>query len=95
MESERIQLHAQVRGRVQGVGFRMFVLDRAEALGLTGFVRNAPDASVQVVAQGPRPALETLLAALHAGPPAARVGAVEAQWGPPAADAPRRFEVRG
>ncbi len=61
-------LDAVVRGWVQGVGFRYFVLDRATALGLVGWVANEPDGSVRCVAEGPRTDLETLLAALTEGP---------------------------
>jgi acylphosphatase len=71
-----------VHGRVQGVGFRYFVQDRASALGLTGYVRNAPDGRrVEVVAEGPRPALQRLLEALRQGPPGAYVERVVPAWG--------------
>ena len=43
-----------VRGRVQGVGYRYFVLRQAEELGLAGFARNLPDGSVEVIAEGAR-----------------------------------------
>jgi len=76
------RLEARVYGRVQGVGFRHFVNQQARALGLRGWVRNRRDGSVEVVAEGSRPALDALLAALYEGPPAARVRAVEARWGP-------------
>jgi acylphosphatase len=71
-----------VRGRVQGVGFRDFVLTRARALGLNGYARNLPDGcSVEVVAEGPRSELERLLASLGEGPRSAVVQAVEVHWG--------------
>jgi acylphosphatase len=72
------QLHAIVRGRVQMVGFRYFVVERARALGLTGWVRNGEDDStVEVVAEGEPDALRQLEEALRAGPPHARVEEVE------------------
>lgn len=74
------RLEAVVRGRVQGVGYRYFVLDEAERLGLRGWVANELDGSVRCVAEGPRPALERLLAQLRAGPPMARVDSVAASW---------------
>ncbi len=87
-------LHATVRGRVQAVGFRQFVLYQAQSLGLTGWVRNGDDGrTVEVVAEGPRPALESLLLLLHEGPRMSRVEAVEAAWSEPAS-AFSRFEVR-
>ena len=76
------RLHARVRGIVQGVGFRYFVLDRANALNLTGYVRNTFDDAVEVEAEGPRYALERLLADLQTGPRMASVEAVEAEWLP-------------
>ena len=79
---ERLRLEATVRGRVQGVGFRVFVVRRAMALGLEGWVANSPTGAVDVVAEGPRPDLEALLAAVSGGPPAALVEQVSERWGP-------------
>ena len=74
---------AEVRGRVQGVGFRFFVQDEARRLGLGGYVRNLPDGRrVEGVAEGPRADLEVLLAALRRGPPDAYVERVSADWRP-------------
>lgn len=67
------RLHATVRGRVQGVSFRWYTRDQATALGLTGWVSNLDDGRVEVVAEGPRPALNRLVDWLRHGPPAARV----------------------
>ena len=66
-----------VRGRVQGVGYRYFALKRAEQLELAGFVRNMPDGSVEVIAEGPDPALAEFEKNLKQGPSFARVEAVE------------------
>jgi acylphosphatase len=66
-----------VRGRVQGVGYRYFALKRAEQLALAGFVRNMPDGSVEVIAEGPDPALVEFEKNLRQGPSFARVEAVE------------------
>jgi acylphosphatase len=74
------RLHVVVRGRVQGVGFRYFVLRRARALGLTGWVRNRRDGAVEVQGEGDRAALEELLERLRQGPPGAIVADVEATW---------------
>lgn len=68
--------HAVVRGEVQGVGFRMSAILRAEQLGLTGWVRNTEDGSVEVWAEGEAEALERFLAWLHMGPSSARVDEV-------------------
>lgn len=62
-----------VTGVVQGVGFRWFTRGEARKLGLRGWVRNRPDGSVQVLAQGPRDAVDRLEHALKAGPSGALV----------------------
>lgn len=74
------RLHAIVEGRVQGVGFRYFVLERANGLGLTGWVRNRYDGSVEVMAEGSRHQLESLLACLRCGPASSFVTSVDARW---------------
>ena len=66
-----------VHGRVQGVGYRYFVLRAAEALGLAGWACNLPDGSVEVVAEGSEAALGSLEARLREGPSLARVSDVE------------------
>ena len=91
--SGRASLDATVRGRVQGVGFRYFVLDLALGLGLVGWVANMPDGTVRCVAEGPRRDLETLLAALGTGPLGGRVDDVQVTWGA-ARGAFERFSVR-
>ena len=73
-------MYALIRGRVQGVFFRDYVLKRAETLGLKGYVRNTPDGSVEVEAEGERRKLEALVAYLKIGPPAAAVDHVITQW---------------
>ena len=67
------RLHISVRGRVQGVGFRWFTLDTAESLGLTGWVKNLKDGSVEAEAQGTEEALKEFVERLKTGNPAARV----------------------
>ena len=73
MSAGRERLDAFVRGRVQGVGFRYFVLREASYLDLDGFVANERDGSVHVVAEGPSEVLDELLGLLNEGPPAAIV----------------------
>ena len=70
-------LHVAVRGRVQGVGFRWFVRERARRLGLAGWVRNQRDGSVEVAARGAADALRALESALRDGPEGAQVTAVD------------------
>lgn len=79
----------RVIGRVQGVGFRRWTRRFAENLSLEGAVRNLPDGSVEVVAQGAQAGLAALQRALESGPPLARVDAVEVLGDPPSADRER------
>ena len=76
------RLHATVMGRVQGVSYRFFVIEQAASLDLTGWVRNRLNGSVEVTAEGSQQKLETLLAALQAGPPMARVENIDFEWLP-------------
>jgi acylphosphatase len=80
--SDRERLDATVRGRVQGVGYRVYALREAMALDLDGSVANRADGSVRVVAEGPRRALEALLDRLREGPPAGWVDDVLVRWEP-------------
>jgi acylphosphatase len=74
------RLHAIVRGDVQGVGFRYFVQRKAQQLGLSGWVRNKDDGTVEVVAEGARRDLEELKSVLWEGPRLARVDGVDERW---------------
>jgi acylphosphatase len=75
-----VRLHAVIRGDVQGVGFRYFVIDRARPLGLRGWVRNRPDGAVELMVEGERAQLESLLGAARHGPRGASVTDVEVDW---------------
>ncbi len=79
-EQETARLHAIVEGRVQGVGFRVFVEEKAYALKVFGWVRNCWDGSVEVLAEGERQNLEKLLKALQRGPSASSVYSVQTEW---------------
>jgi acylphosphatase len=67
------RVRAIVTGRVQGVGFRASTVEEAHRHGLTGWVRNLPDGSVELFAQGDAVQVQALLAWCAHGPPAARV----------------------
>jgi acylphosphatase len=73
----RPALQLIVRGRVQGVGYRWWVIGQAKALRLNGWVRNRRDGSVEILAIGAAHALESLASACARGPAAASVSAVE------------------
>ncbi|MEN8007953.1 MAG: acylphosphatase [Candidatus Krumholzibacteriota bacterium] len=75
---ERVEI--TVRGRVQGVAFRWYTQKQALSLGLTGWVRNRPDGSVQMVAEGSRRDLEIFCNWAKRGPDHARVDHQEVFW---------------
>jgi acylphosphatase len=77
MSENKRTVHIRVEGRVQGVGYRAFVEMRAAELGLSGWVRNRRDGSVEAVLQGTPEAVEAVLDACRAGPPASRVTRVD------------------
>jgi acylphosphatase len=91
--SEQKRLEAIVHGYVQGVGFRWWTRQVARQLGLSGYVRNRYDRTVEVVAEGPERKLHKLLSLLEAGPSAAAVERVDARWAPASGQFPG-FEVR-
>jgi acylphosphatase len=80
--NDRARLEVVVHGRVQGVGYRFFVIRVAGQLPIAGWVSNEHDGSVRCVAEGERPDLERLLEALRKGPPGADVSRVDDQWLP-------------
>jgi acylphosphatase len=82
-----------VRGRVQGVGFRWFVLGRARDLGVKGWVRNTRDGAVEAAAEGAADALVQFEAALRRGPPGSRVDAVSAHAPESAEPLPHPFRI--
>ncbi|MFH2104282.1 MAG: acylphosphatase [Chloroflexota bacterium] len=87
------RLHIRVTGRVQGVGFRAFVSQQAQMLGLKGWVRNVGYSQVEALAEGPRPALARFVEIVQRGPTAARVDESILDWYPPTGEF-TAFEVR-
>ena len=75
-QNDKIRIHLRVNGRVQGVGFRWFVASEARRLGLPGWVRNNPDGSVELEAEGPADRIDVLRKRVGKGPPASRVESV-------------------
>ena len=70
--------HLVVHGRVQGVWYRGWTVDQAQALGLDGWVRNRRDGTVEIMVSGPGEAVEELIRRCRDGPPAAQVARIEA-----------------
>jgi acylphosphatase len=73
-----ISVHLKITGRVQGVGYRESMRMVAQALDVTGWVKNRADGSVEAIVQGDEPMVERLIAWCHNGPPGANVQFVEA-----------------
>jgi len=73
----RVTLQLRIAGRVQGVGFRDAMRSEALRRGVTGWVRNCPDGSVEAMVQGDGGAVEAVIAWARRGPPAARVAEVD------------------
>lgn len=65
--------HLRILGRVQGVGFRMYMERKARQFNVTGWVRNRRDGSVEAIVQGPPEAVDAVVAWARRGPPAAVV----------------------
>lgn len=65
--------HLTIHGRVQGVFFRDWTVETARLLGVSGWVRNRPDGTVEAQVEGEAQAVQRMVAALHEGPPRARV----------------------
>jgi acylphosphatase len=76
-----VRVQARVTGIVQGVGFRYFARREATRLGLTGWVANQPDGSVEAAAEGPRAVLEQFVERMSTGPPGSSVADVDVSWG--------------
>jgi acylphosphatase len=94
MSDELITRRYLVQGRVQGVGFRWFVEREAQTLGVTGWVRNNPDGTVETLATGTRHQLSELHRRLREGPRAARVDNVEVSEGQPVSGL-KTFRIEG
>lgn len=79
-ESPAVRARLVIRGKVQRVFFRACAAEEGKRLRLLGWVRNRPDGSVELVAQGARESVDALIAWCRVGPPRARVDAVEVFW---------------
>lgn len=91
--AEKVRVHIFVSGRVQGVFFRHFTKQHAQALGIGGWVRNLSDGRVEAVFEGGQAQVERLLELVKKGPPLANVKAVDVKFEKPTREF-RDFEVR-
>jgi acylphosphatase len=80
MKRESNRVSAAIRGRVQGVSYRYYVLREADRLGLRGWVRNERDGSVKAVAEGNPVQLEDFIRFLRRGSPEAKVSSIDVEW---------------
>jgi acylphosphatase len=76
----KARLHIEVYGIVQGVFFRSGTEEKAFNLGITGWVKNRRDGSVEILAEGEKDSLEALLSWCRKGPQGSRVDRVEHSW---------------
>lgn len=74
---EAVAKRLRITGRVQGVWYRAWTAEQAQALGLSGFVRNRKDGSVEAVFKGPADAVQAMISKCHDGPPSAQVTDIE------------------
>ncbi|HEY9725159.1 MAG TPA: acylphosphatase [Chroococcales cyanobacterium] len=89
---EQIRAHVFISGRVQGVGYRFSTLDRANELGISGWVRNLPDRRVEAVFEGSQTAVEEMIQWCNRGPRGAVVNDVAVEYEVP--EGLQGFEIR-
>ena len=77
---DTLTVNMKITGKVQGVGFRYFVLQQAQELGIKGWVSNKPNGDVEALAQGEKADLEQLIAKVKQGPAFSRVEDVSLNW---------------
>jgi acylphosphatase len=80
---DRARAHIYVSGMVQGVSYRWYATQHARTREIGGWIRNLPDGRVEAVFEGPKPAVEELIAWCREGPRYARVSDVEVEWEEP------------
>jgi len=86
-QKKEVKCHLKVSGRVTAVGFRFFVVEKAQSLGLFGWVANSNQSfwsssgEVEVMVEGPRGDIEKLIEYCRQGPPLAKVNKIEEEWG--------------
>ncbi len=78
--ADMVRAHVVIHGLVQGVFFRATTREKAREHGVTGWVRNLPDGSVEALFEGEKDAVESLIRWCHEGPLGARVEKVEVEW---------------
>lgn len=87
-------IHLLISGKVQGVGFRWFIVEEAKQLGLAGWVRNLPTGEVEIAARGDNSSIQTFEELARKGPPGARVSHVGHLEPIDRTDLPDTFDIR-
>ena len=93
MKAEQVRAKFIIRGSVQGVGFRYFVLQKAQESRLKGYTQNLPNGEVEVMVEGEKIFIEDMEKALQKGPTKAKVSEVVTTWGT-AQNRFRTFEIK-
>ncbi|MCH7662525.1 MAG: acylphosphatase [Chloroflexi bacterium] len=93
MTDQAKRLHAVVHGKVQAVSFRYFTLRAAQPLGITGWVRNRFNGTVEIIMEGEEHNLEKLLEIVRHGPPSSNVSMVDHNWESVTGDF-KKFKIR-
>lgn len=81
-KNDKLRAHIIIHGLVQGVWFRASTKDEADRLGVSGWVRNLPDRSVEAVFEGETKKVEEIVGWCHRGPAGAQVSSVDIFWEP-------------
>jgi acylphosphatase len=92
-DAKFVRVHAVISGRVQGVGFRGFTATAAQRIGLTGWVRNRINGTVETIAEGDQEMLDAFVREISNGPGPSYVENVEVNWQPATGEF-RNFKVR-
>lgn len=90
---EFLRAHVIISGRVQGVFFRMETMEEANRSGVSGWVKNRHDGTVEAVFEGDKNSVESMLQWCKKGPPASKVDNVQLTWEPYAGEF-KKFEIR-
>ena len=93
VEENPVRAHVVAQGRVQGVGFRVFLRSQATRHGLSGWVRNLPDGRIETEVEGAAVLVDAFIQAVKRGPSLARVQDIEVEWIDPSSQGSSDFII--
>ncbi len=93
VEEQPVRARVVAQGRVQGVGFRVFLQSQATGRGLNGWVRNLPDGRIETEVEGPAALVDEFIQAVKRGPSLARVQGLEVEWIDPGSQGSSGFMI--